>query len=105
MSSVICSVPGRLIRIPSHNFKDHLSYFFFSKVTLKANGGVPFTGFMLEARKPDNSTPQGIFSLTETRFSRLQKCGDIDVSVIFLTFPLACQTKTTTGCDDVTKNS
>ncbi|KAK3566318.1 hypothetical protein QTP86_032352, partial [Hemibagrus guttatus] len=51
---------------------------FLSKVTLKADRGEPFNGFMLEARKPGNTSPQGIFALKDERLSRLQQCDGIN---------------------------
>ncbi|XP_047655733.1 uncharacterized protein LOC113655713 isoform X2 [Tachysurus fulvidraco] len=44
-------------------------------VTLKADQGQSFKGFMLEARKPGDTTPQGSFVLTNPDLSRLQKCN------------------------------
>ncbi|KAB5567375.1 hypothetical protein PHYPO_G00232050 [Pangasianodon hypophthalmus] len=47
-------------------------------VTLKADSGETFRGFMLEARKSGNPTPQGIFSLLDPNLSRLQQCDGIN---------------------------
>ncbi|XP_060738242.1 uncharacterized protein LOC132854096 isoform X6 [Tachysurus vachellii] len=44
-------------------------------VTLNADKDQTFKGFMLEARKPGDTTPQGIFVLTNPDLTRLQKCN------------------------------
>lgn len=44
---------------------------------------------MLEARKPGDTNPQGIFSLDADfkTLTRLQECAGINVSVFLFTFP------------------
>ncbi|KAG7332506.1 hypothetical protein KOW79_004340 [Hemibagrus wyckioides] len=48
------------------------------KVTLRADIGESFNGFMLEARKPGDTNPQGTFSLKEESLTRLQECDGIN---------------------------